>query len=167
MTVARAQHPRLQWHACTPSMPFDRVHGGGRARGRARIPKPYSAEVHNRTYNVHVASASERLACVVGPYFRGPPSAASDLRPAMYVPSSHLVISVPAIVPSVCLHRTMHGSQQSSTAANKTDQCNKTRSAYGLWCVRCRRRAIREGSGRSQAVAAPSASKRRRKRGRS
>ena len=68
MTVARAQHPRLQWHECTPSMPFDRVHGGGRARGRARIPKPYSAGIYNRTYNVHIASASERLAGVVGSY---------------------------------------------------------------------------------------------------
>ena len=66
MTVARAQHPRLQWHECTPSMPFDRVRGGGRARGRARIAKPCSAAIHNRTYNVHIASASERLAGVVG-----------------------------------------------------------------------------------------------------
>ena len=86
MTVARAQHPRLEWHECTPSMPFDRVHGGGRARGRARIPKPYSAATHNRTYNVHIASASERLAGIVGHYIHVTNvlySAAGDLQPAM------------------------------------------------------------------------------------
>ena len=86
MTVAPAQHPRLQRHECTPSMPFDRVHGGGRVRGRARIQKPYSAGIHNRTYNVHIASASERLAGDVGHYIHVMSvrySAAGDVQPAM------------------------------------------------------------------------------------
>ena len=167
MTVARAQHPRLQWHECTPSMPFDRVHGGGRARCRARIPKPQSTDTHNRMYNLHVASASERLAGVVGHYVASIlflPPVICDRRCAIvalgHLRPGHRPVRLPtqnrAGFPAPKQHR-----------GKQNRPIHQTRSAYVLWCVRCRRRAMREGSGRSQAVAAPSAGKRRRKRGRS
>ena len=169
MTVARAQHPRLQWHECTPSMPFDRVHGGGRARGRARIPKPYSAAIHNRTYNVHIASARERLAGDVGHYIH--------VTSVLYIPPVMCnrrcaIVALGHLRPG---HRPVRLPTQNRAGfpapkrhrGKQNRPMQQPRRAYGLWCVRCRRRAIREGSGRSQAVAAPSASKRRRKRGRS
>ena len=96
---------------------------------------PETIEHRNTQQNIQCACCVSKRAASWRhrPLFRERPlSAAGDLRPAMYVPSSHLVISVPAIVPSVCLHRTVQGSQhQSNTAANETDQCNNP---GGLTC---------------------------------